>query len=61
MAHEELHLNLRNLKLEDYEQLQKLMDRVYDDIEAPGPRTRSKLWWNSFQTARSALRKVASW
>ncbi len=32
MAHEELHLNLRNLTLDDYEQLQVLMDRVYDDI-----------------------------
>ena len=32
MAHEELHLNLRNLTSNDYPQLQRLMDRVYDDI-----------------------------
>ncbi len=38
MAHEELHLNLRNLQLDDYEQLQKLMDRVYDDIGGAWPK-----------------------
>ena len=38
MALEDLHLNLRNLTLEDYEQLQVLMDRVYDDIGGAWPR-----------------------
>jgi predicted amidohydrolase/GNAT superfamily N-acetyltransferase len=38
MAHEELHLNLRNLNLEDYEQLQTLMDLVYDDIGGAWPK-----------------------
>ena len=38
MAHEELHLNLRNLRLDDYDQLQKLMDRVYDDIGGSWPK-----------------------
>ena len=34
MAHEELHLNLRNLTVDDYEQLEQLMDAasvVLDD------------------------------
>ncbi len=38
MAHEELHINLRNLKFEDYEQLQVLMDRIYDDIGGAWPK-----------------------
>lgn len=38
MAHEELHLNLRNLTLDDYNQLQILMDRVYHDIGGSWPR-----------------------
>ncbi len=38
MAHEELHLNLRNLTLEDYDQLQELMDSIYDDIGGSWPR-----------------------
>ena len=38
MAHEELHLNLRNLTLNDYDQLQILMDRVYHDIGGAWPR-----------------------
>ncbi|MEH6356662.1 MAG: bifunctional GNAT family N-acetyltransferase/carbon-nitrogen hydrolase family protein [Marinobacter sp.] len=38
MAHEELHLNLRNLTLDDYNQLQILMDRVYHDIGGAWPR-----------------------
>lgn len=38
MAHEELHLNLRNLTLDDYSQLQELMDRVYDDIGGAWPK-----------------------
>ncbi len=38
MPHEELHLNLRNLTEEDYEQLKVLMDRVYDDIGGAWPR-----------------------
>ncbi|UZD64034.1 MULTISPECIES: bifunctional GNAT family N-acetyltransferase/carbon-nitrogen hydrolase family protein [Marinobacter] len=38
MAHEELHLNLRNLTETDYEQLKVLMDRVYDDIGGAWPR-----------------------
>ncbi|MGM0569100.1 GNAT family N-acetyltransferase [Marinobacter sp.] len=38
MAHEELHLNLRNLTEGDYEQLKVLMDRVYDDIGGAWPR-----------------------
>ncbi|MEO9585836.1 MULTISPECIES: bifunctional GNAT family N-acetyltransferase/carbon-nitrogen hydrolase family protein [Marinobacter] len=37
MAHEELHLNLRNLTSNDYPQLQRLMDRVYDDIGGAWP------------------------
>ena len=37
MAHEELHLNLRNLTSDDYPQLQRLMDRVYDDIGGAWP------------------------
>ena len=32
MSLEELHLNLRNLTPEDYPQLKRLMDAVYDDI-----------------------------
>ncbi|OEY67598.1 bifunctional GNAT family N-acetyltransferase/carbon-nitrogen hydrolase family protein [Marinobacter sp. X15-166B] len=39
MAHEELHLNLRNLSLEDYSQLKHLMNRVYDDIGGSWPKT----------------------
>ena len=38
MAHEELHLSLRNLEVDDYEQLKVLMDRVYDDIGGAWPR-----------------------
>ena len=37
MAHEELHLNLRNLEADDYSQLQVLMDRIYDDIGGAWP------------------------
>ena len=37
MAHEELHLNLRNLSEEDYPQLKLLMDRIYDDIGGAWP------------------------
>ena len=37
MAHEELHLNLRNLEVDDYGQLQVLMDRIYDDIGGAWP------------------------
>jgi predicted amidohydrolase/GNAT superfamily N-acetyltransferase len=37
MAHEDLQLNLRNLKLEDYPQLKNLMDRIYDDIGGAWP------------------------
>ncbi|BES71462.1 bifunctional GNAT family N-acetyltransferase/carbon-nitrogen hydrolase family protein [Marinobacter nanhaiticus D15-8W] len=37
MAHEELHLNLRNLTEEDYPQLKQLMDRIYDDIGGAWP------------------------
>jgi predicted amidohydrolase/GNAT superfamily N-acetyltransferase len=38
MAHDELHLNLRNLTLQDYDQLQLLMDQIYDDIGGAWPR-----------------------
>jgi predicted amidohydrolase/GNAT superfamily N-acetyltransferase len=38
MAHEELHLNLRNLTLDDYDQLQALMDLVYEDIGGAWPK-----------------------
>lgn len=38
MAHEELHLNLRNLTLDDYDQLKILMDRIYDDIGGAWPK-----------------------
>lgn len=38
MAHEELHLSLRNLTLGDYGQLKVLMDRIYDDIGGSWPR-----------------------
>ena len=38
MPPEELHLNLRNLTLDDYGQLQELMDRVYDDIGGAWPK-----------------------
>lgn len=37
MAHEELHLSLRNLTNADYDQLKILMDRVYDDIGGAWP------------------------
>lgn len=37
MAHEELHLNLRNLHLDDYDQLKHLMDVVYNDIGGAWP------------------------
>lgn len=32
MSPDELHLQIRNLRLEDYEQLKELMDAVYTDI-----------------------------
>ena len=32
MSPDELHLQIRNLRLEDYEQLKALMDAVYKDI-----------------------------
>lgn len=38
---EDLHLNLRNLQVDDYDQLQVLMDRVYDDIGGAWPKTPS--------------------
>jgi len=38
MSHEDLHLNLRNLTLEDYDQLQSLMDLVYKDIGGAWPK-----------------------
>ena len=38
MAHDELHLQTRNLELRDYPQLRELMDRVYDDIGGAWPR-----------------------
>ncbi|MCK7543074.1 GNAT family N-acetyltransferase [Marinobacter bryozoorum] len=38
MVHDDLHLNLRNLTEDDYEQLRVLMDRVYDDIGGAWPR-----------------------
>ena len=38
MAHEELHLNLRNLTSDDYDQLKVLMDAVYNDIGGAWPR-----------------------
>ncbi len=38
MAHEELHLNLRNLTQDDYDQLRPLMDQIYVDIGGAWPR-----------------------
>ncbi|MAL99248.1 bifunctional GNAT family N-acetyltransferase/carbon-nitrogen hydrolase family protein [Hydrocarboniclastica marina] len=38
MPPDELHLNLRHLELNDYEQLKVLMDRVYNDIGGSWPR-----------------------
>ena len=38
MAHDELHLQTRNLELRDYPQLRELMDMVYDDIGGAWPR-----------------------
>ncbi|MBR37754.1 MAG: hydrolase, partial [Idiomarina sp.] len=32
MSPEELHLQIRNLRLDDYEQLKELMDAIYTDI-----------------------------
>lgn len=48
MAHEELHLTLRNLTLDDYDQLKTLMDRVYDDIGGAWPRETIKLLVGQF-------------
>ncbi|GKW48896.1 bifunctional GNAT family N-acetyltransferase/carbon-nitrogen hydrolase family protein [Halomonas sp. NCCP-2165] len=38
MSLDELHLNLRNLTVEDYPQLKTLMDKVYDDIGGAWPK-----------------------
>lgn len=38
MQQDDLHLNLRNLEVEDYPQLKRLMDRVYDDIGGAWPK-----------------------
>ncbi|MDX1589003.1 MAG: bifunctional GNAT family N-acetyltransferase/carbon-nitrogen hydrolase family protein [Oleiphilaceae bacterium] len=38
MAHEDLHLQTRNLELSDYKQLKVLMDQVYRDIGGAWPR-----------------------
>ncbi|MCP1367448.1 GNAT family N-acetyltransferase, partial [Halomonas sp. BBD48] len=38
MALDELHLNLRNLTLDDYPQLKALMDSVYNDIGGAWPK-----------------------
>ena len=38
MNSEELHLHLRNLNVQDYPQLKRLMDRVYDDIGGAWPK-----------------------
>lgn len=44
MSLDDLHLNLRNLTPEDYPQLKRLMDKVYDDIGGAWPkRTIDKL------------------
>ena len=42
MAHEELHLSLRNLTLEDYDQLYHLMELIYDDIGGAWPKATIK-------------------
>jgi len=38
MSLDDLHLNLRNLTLDDYPQLKTLMDAVYDDIGGAWPK-----------------------
>ena len=38
MSLEELHLNLRNLTSDDYDQLKTLMDAVYHDIGGAWPK-----------------------
>ncbi|MCH8498657.1 MAG: bifunctional GNAT family N-acetyltransferase/carbon-nitrogen hydrolase family protein [Marinobacter sp.] len=42
MAHEELHLSLRNLTLDDYDQLYHLMELIYDDIGGAWPQATIK-------------------
>ena len=61
MAHEELHLNLRNLTLEDYPQLQELMDDVYEDIGGAWPKDTIKALWSNSRMARSVLKTMAAW
>ena len=55
MAHEELHLNLRNLTLEDYDQLKILMDTVYDDIGGAWPQPTIEGLINQFQDGQICI------
>ncbi|THK40220.1 hydrolase, partial [Methylophaga sp. SB9B] len=55
MAHEELHLNLRNLTLEDYDQLKNLMDTVYDDIGGAWPKPTIEALINQFQDGQICI------
>ena len=55
MAHEELHLNLRNLTLDDYGQLQELMDRVYDDIGGAWPKDTIKALVEQFPDGQNCI------
>jgi len=57
MAHEELHLNLRNLTLDDYNQLQVLMDRVYHDIGGAWPRDTIKALVKQFPDGQICIEK----
>lgn len=60
MAHEELHLNLRNLTLEDYDQLKNLMDTVYDDIGGAWPQTTIEGLINQFQDGQICIEDLAN-
>src|SRR5690554_8163767 len=61
MAHEDLHLNLRNLTLEDYSQLQELMDDVYDDIGGAWPKEPFKELLGRFPAGQIGLEEAGNW
>lgn len=55
MQTEELHLHLRNLTNDDYDQLKVLMDRVYDDIGGSWPERTVRLLIDAFPDGQIAI------
>ena len=58
---EEYHLKLRNLRLSDYPDVQRIMDTVYASLGGPGRSSSSPPRSVVSPKARSASRTTAAW